>query len=113
MKNIIITTLLLSTTALLQAQTPAGGFQQLYYERNQSAAKTFAQVVAQHPDDATAWLGLTKASMALEEYQPGLDQLRQAPAAIKADPFFEAAYGAALLHNGKKDSAQLYFSRAL
>jgi tetratricopeptide (TPR) repeat protein len=111
MKKIIITTVFLSATALLHAQ--ADGNQQLYYERFTSAENTFHQVLQQQPDNAQAWLGLTKAYIGQTEFQKAADSLLAAPASVKSTPFYQAAYGTALLQLGKKDSAQIFFNQAL
>src|SRR5687767_10646247 len=111
MKKIIITTLFLSATALLHAQ--GDGNQQLYYERYSSAENTFYQALQQQPNDAAAWLGLTKAYIGQAENGKAADSLLAAPDAVKSNPFYQAAYGTALLQLGKKDSAQLFFKQAL
>lgn len=111
MKKIIITTVFLSATALLHAQADGNRF--LYYDRFTSAENTFHQLLQQQPDNAGAWLGLTKAYMGQSEYRKAADSLLAAPPTVKGNPLYQAAYGAALLELDKKDSAQIFFNQAL
>lgn len=111
MKKIIITTAFLSVAALLHAQ--ADGNQQLYYERFTSAENTFHQVLQQQPDNAPAWMGLAKAYIGQARFQKAADSLAAAPASVKNNPVYQAAYGATLLQAGKKNSAQIFFNQSL
>src|SRR6476620_4430697 len=103
MKKISTTFILTLTIAAAGAQTVAAGNSQLYYERYGSAHQSFSQVLQQQPEDAGAWYGLSRAFLLQDESKPGIDSLRQAPATVKDDPFYEVAIGSLLLDQGKKD----------
>ena len=113
MKKLGLLVALTTTVVVLNAQTIDEGNKQIYYERYNSAEKTFGQLVKADPANAEAWFGLTKAYILDDKKDEALDKLRSASQAISNSPYYEAALGWALLSNGKADSATLYFNDAL
>jgi tetratricopeptide (TPR) repeat protein len=113
MKRILTTTGFILSAVALYAQSPEQGYQQLYYERYGSAENTFHQLVQQNATNAEAWYGLTTSYIMEDKAPQALDAIRQAPASIADEPYFEVALGTALLQAGKKDSAAMYFEQAL
>lgn len=110
MKKIILSLSLTTTGFALYAQSAEQAFQQLYYERYQSAENSFRQLLQQDASNAHAWYGLTR-TLLLEE-KP-MDTIRYAPASINNEPYYQIALGSFLLNNEKKDSAAIYFDKAL
>lgn len=113
MKKIIISIHLMVATFGLCAQSAEEGFNQLYYERYQSAEKTFHKVLAQDPGHAKAWYGLTRTYLLEDKASKALDSIRLAPAQLFGDPYLQVSIGSVLLSSDKKDSAALYFNKAL
>lgn len=110
MKKITLFINLLIASLLLRAQSMEQGFQQLYYERYESAKNTFDQLVKQDPANAQTWYGLAKTLLLKNE---NASVLLNAPSSVHNEPYYEVAYGAVLLNNGKKDSAAMYFTKAI
>lgn len=110
MKKIVLSITFIIAAVVLHAQSLEQGFQQLYYKRYQSAENTFQQLLKQDPLNAQAWYGLSK-TLLLENRNA--DTVRFAPSSINKEPYYEVAFGAVLLNNGKKDSAALYFRNAI
>lgn len=113
MKKSVLIFAFLSGSAGVGAQSLEEGEKQLYYERYQSAEKTFQQLVQQQPANAAAWNGLTTTYLLQDKETEAINALRSAPASLSSEPLYEVAYGYALLHQGKNDSAAIYFNRAL
>lgn len=111
MKRMIISLSLLFSAVVLHAQSAEQGFLQLYYERYESAENTFRQAVQQDPNNAKAWYGLVRTHLLQNE--KAQESLQGAPASIHNEPFFEVAYGSILLNTNKKDSAAIFFNKAL
>jgi len=113
MKKIVISLNVILAATVLQAQTTDQGFQQLYYERYQSAEHSFEQAVQQNANDARAWYGLARTYLLENEPQKAENKIHSAPASVLDEPYFEVAHGAVLLYEGKKDSAAYFFNKAL
>lgn len=113
MKSILLFTSLFMAAEALNAQSVQEGNQFYYYERYQSAENSFHNVLKQQPDNAQAWYGLTAAYLAEDKLAKAADSLHLAPAGIYEQPYYEVAYGAVLLNENKKDSAAIYFNKAL
>lgn len=113
MKKSILIFAFISGSAGLSAQSIEQGEKQLYYERYQSAEITFRQLVQQQPPNAAAWNGLTTTYLLQDKENEAVNAIRTARASLANEPLYEVAYGYVLLHQGKKDSAALYFNRAL
>lgn len=113
MKTIILASIFLTGATVIQAQTIEQGQQQLYYERYASAENTFHQVLKQDPNNAGAWLNLTTTYLEEDKLDKASDTIQLAPAAIKADPFFQVAQGTILLEQNKNAEAANLFNAAL
>ncbi|HEU4904064.1 MAG TPA: tetratricopeptide repeat protein [Flavisolibacter sp.] len=113
MKKLFLFFTFLTGVAGLKAQSVEQGKQQLYYERYRSAETTFQQVLKQNPSEAEAWYGLAKTLLLQKQAGKAMDALSQAPAGVKGEPFYQVAYGAVLLQQGKNAEAGTYFSEAL
>ena len=111
--KIILSTIILLQFTMLHAQSTDQGNQQLYYERFQSAERTFHQVIQQQPENGQAWYGLIRAYLQEGKSEEAVDTIRMAPQSAKDDPFYQAAYGYLLLNENKKDSAATLFNNAL
>lgn len=113
MKKFICTLTLITVHYLAGAQPSDPGFQHLYYERYLSAAEHFRNTLQKDPGNGEAWLGLTQALLESDAKQAAANALYNAPASVKNDPFFMAAYGTMLLQQQKEDSAAYYFNNSL
>lgn len=113
MKKRFLLTLLTPGVLVLNAQSVEQGNKEMYYERYNTAANTFHQVLKEDPSDKEAWYGLTKDYLLLDKVQQALDTLQKAPADVKDEPFYKVAYGAALLQKGNTAEATTYFNDAL
>src|SRR5687768_12965990 len=101
MKNFILSVALLFFITSLQAQSPAGGKQYLYYERYQSAEDAFRQELQQNPGNAAAVYGVVQAHLMQDELQEAHEALNQASSAAN-NPWYQVARGYALLWAGNK-----------
>ena len=110
MKKIMLLISFMITALVLHAQSLEQAFQQLYYERYQSAENSFQQLVKQDPSNAQAWYGLVKTNILKNE---NADTIRLAPSSIFDDPYYQVAYGTFLFKENKPDSAVTYFNSAL
>jgi tetratricopeptide (TPR) repeat protein len=113
MKKIILSSVLVFCVSIVFAQSTEQGKQELYYQKYQTAAKTFEAVLQQKPDDGEALYGLAYAYLHNGKLEKAKQQIQQAPASVQNNPFYQAARGYVLLSEGKKDSAALYFTQAL
>lgn len=113
MKRILLSTSFILSAFALYAQSVEQGFQQIYYERYGSAENTFHQLLQQDATNPEAWYGLTRTYILEDQAPAALDAVRQAPASIADEPYYEVALGSALLNAGRKDSAAIYFDQAL
>lgn len=95
------------------AQSVQEGNSHLYYERYQSAEKTFSQLTKADPSNAEAWFGLTKTYMLTDADSSAEAALATAPATVQEQPLFEAAKGWALLASGDNNAATPLFDKAL
>lgn len=113
MKQFIFITLFTSAWLMLHAQSIEQGNRHLYYQRYQSAANTFHQLLQKDPANAAAWYGLTKTYLLQDKIDKAHDSIQLAPEQIYSDPYFKVARGALLLEQHKKEEAGNYFSQAL
>ena len=110
MKNFILSSVLIFFITGLQAQQPAEGIQYLYYERYQSAEEAFRQQLQQNPGNGAAVYGIVRAHLMQDELQDANQALHQATV---QHPWIAVARGYALLWAGNRDSAAIYFNKAL
>lgn len=113
MKKLFLFIAFFTGVAGLKAQSVEQGKQQLYYERYPSAETTFRQVVKQNPAEAEAWYGLAKTLLLQKQAGKAMEALGTVPAEVKGEPFYQVAYGAVLLQEGKSAEAGTYFGQAL
>lgn len=85
----------------------------IYYERYKSASDQLQQIVKTDPANAEAWYLLTKANLLSENSAAAQNVLSQTAPNVKEEPFYQVAYGSVLLYKGNKDSARIYFDKAL
>ena len=97
----------------VSAQSTEPG-QDYYYYKRYSAAESFFHEYLQHqPSSAGAWLWLVKSYMQEGKFQEARDSLSLAPASLYNDPYYLVAKGIGHLSENVKDSALLYFNRAI
>lgn len=94
------------------AQTVQDAKKMIYYERYKSASDQLQQIVKAEPANAEAWYLLTRAKMQSND-PAALQNILSQSTAPKDEPFYQVAYGSYLLNKGNKDSARLYFEKAL
>lgn len=113
MKKLILMISAVSGIAAANAQSVELGNQSYYYERYQSSETNFHKTIAQQPNNAEAWYGLTRAYLAQEEIKNASDSLQLAPVQVHEEPYYKVALGYLMLEQNKKDSAALFFGQAL
>jgi tetratricopeptide (TPR) repeat protein len=113
MKKGLILLLCVITSLVAVSQNLQDAKKFIYYERYKSAEDLLQQIVKTDPANAEGWYLLSKAYLSSDNAAPLKDVLSQAPASLKAEPYFQVAYGSYLLNKGKKDSAEYYFDQAL
>ena len=113
MKLLLLATNLLILAPVLNAQSVDEGNQQLYYHKYKSAENSFLETLKRDPNNAAASWGLTKTALLSGNIQMADQQLRRSTADMQQQPLWEAAFGAILLAENKKDSATVYFQDAL
>lgn len=94
------------------AQTVQDAKKMIYYERYRSASDQLQQIVKNEPANAEAWYLLAKANLQSND-AAALQNILSQSNAPKEEPFYQVAYGSYLLNKGNKDSARLYFEKAL
>lgn len=85
----------------------------LYYERYDGAAHQLQTLLKADPNNTEAWWLLTQVYVHRRQVQKIKDSLQQMPAAINEQPFALCARGEVALEQHQKDSATLYFNKAL
>lgn len=113
MKTFLFVCFSFSVTLAAEAQSVEQGRQQLYYERHQSAEKTFRQVLQQDPSNAEALYGLVEASLLQNKTEAATKALSGVPESLKEEPLFQVASGTVLLQQGKAPAAATLFEKAL
>src|SRR5687768_12185758 len=112
MKSFILSVTLIFFITCLQAQTPAGGMQYLYYERYQSAEDAFNKELQQNPGNSQALYGLVRAHLMQNESDQAREVLNN-HSSLGGQHWYQVARGYALLSAGNKDSAAWYFNNTL
>jgi tetratricopeptide (TPR) repeat protein len=97
----------------LKAQSIAEARKLLYYERYDGAAHLLQSLIKVDPNNAEAWWLLTQSSLHNGRIRPMKDSLAALPAGNANAPLILCAYGDVLLRENKKDSAAVYFNKAL
>ncbi len=97
----------------VQAQSVQEAKELIYHERYSSAAQTLQAVLQTNAADASAWYWQSQAYLQQNKADSIKNLLLTAPAQAQNEPLYQVAYGHVLLQEGKKDSAQLLFDKAL
>lgn len=97
----------------LEAQSNEGARRLLYYERYDSAARMLQYLTQADPNNAEAWWLMTRACLHKGQVKEIRDKLLSLPAGNINAPFVSCAYGQVMLRDNKKDSAGIYFNKAL
>ena len=113
MKKMLFLFLGMTVIGGLGAQSIRDARQLIGYERYDSAAHLLQDLIKANPNNAEAWWLLTQASLHNGRIRPMKDSLLQLPSGNANAPLVLCAYGQVLLQENKKDSANLYFNKAL
>ncbi len=97
----------------LKAQSLAEARKLMYYERYDGAAHQLQVLLEADPNNAQAWWLLTQVYVHRHHLQPIKDSLRQIPILLLESPLILCAKGQVLLEQHQKDSAAVYFGKAL
>jgi tetratricopeptide (TPR) repeat protein len=113
MKSLLFILAILLMANGLKAQSTARARKLLYYDRYDTAARLLQSLIRTDPANTEAWWLLTRVYLQGKNPQAIRDSLRLIPAAVAQQPFALCANGQVLLVQHKKDSAALYFNKAL
>lgn len=113
MRRLLFTVAILFMMGGPRAQSIAEARKMLYYERYDGAAHQLQALLKTTPGNAEAWWLLTQVYVHRRQVQKIKDSLQQMPAAISEQPFALCAKGQILLEQHQKDSAAVYFNKAL
>ena len=112
MKKTLLLGSLIFSSSFLFAQSIEEGQQEIYYQKYKSAAQTFEKVLQQKPTEGRALYRLVYAYLHSNEADKA-KQTIQKTSVPQDDPFYKVARGYVLLHDGKKDSATIFFNQAI
>lgn len=96
-----------------RAQSIADARKLMYYERYDGAAHQLVAALKTDPNNSEAWWLLTQIYLHKNAVSAASDTLSAMPATAAAMPLGLCAKGQVLLEQGKKDSAAVYFNKAL
>src|SRR5258708_37072928 len=113
MKKTLFLLPLLFVVGGLKAQSIADARKLLYYERYDGATHLLQSIIKADPNNAEAWWLLTQCALHNGRIKPMKDSLAALPAGNANAPLLLCAYGDGLLRENKKDSASVYFNKAL
>ncbi len=113
MKNITTLFILLFAGGAATAQTVDEGNRHLYYERYNSAASAFDQVLAGDAKNDEALQGAVTAYLQQDELAKAKEKLQAAPEGVRDEAFYMVAMGQVALEEGKQDEANGFFTQAL
>ncbi|HEX9514046.1 MAG TPA: tetratricopeptide repeat protein [Puia sp.] len=113
MKKTLFLLPLLFVVGGLKAQSIADARKLLYYERYDGATHLLQSIIKADPNNAEAWWLLTQCALHNGRIKPMKDSLAALPAGNANAPLLLCAYGDVLLRENKKDSASVYFNKAL
>lgn len=113
MKNTVTAIALLcgATSSFAQQQSDAASL--IYHQRYASAREVLHASLKTDPNNSGNWFLLTQTFPGNDSTAVLRQELSAAPAEIRTQPMFEAAYGALLLKEDKKDSATALFNHAI
>ena len=113
MRKLFFTGIILFMMGGPRAQSITEARKLLYYERYEGAAHQLQSLLKADPNNSEAWWLLTQAYLHRHQLQQIRDSLRQMPVSISQQPLALCAKGQVLLEQDQKDSAAIYFSKAL
>src|SRR5258708_1577534 len=113
MKKTLFLLPLLFVVGGLKAQSIADARKSVYYERYDGATHLLQSIIKADPNNAEAWWLLTQCALHNGRIKPMKDSLAALPAGNANAPLLLCAYGDVLLRENKKDSASVYFNKAL
>ncbi len=113
MRKLLFAGLMLFMMGGPRAQSITEARKLLYYERYEGAAHQLRALLKTDPNNSEAWWMLTQVYLHRHQLQQIKDSLRQMPAAIGEQPMALCASGQVFLEEGRKDSARVYFNKAL
>jgi tetratricopeptide (TPR) repeat protein len=113
MKKLLFTSAIVLLMGGLKAQSLAESRKLLYYERYDGAAHHLQALLEADPNNAEAWWLLTQVYVHRHQLQRIKDSLRQASTILLESPLVLCAKGQVLLEQHQKDSAAIYFGKAL
>ena len=96
-----------------RAQSITEARKMLYYERYEGAAHQLQVLLEADPNNSEAWWLLTQVYLHRHQFQQIKDSLQQMPVSISEQPLALCAKGQVLLEAHQKDSATVYFGKAL
>lgn len=97
----------------IHSQSTVDAYKLLSYQRYESAAHLLQDIVKANPNDAEAWWLLTRTYLHNGKTKTIHDSLLLLPSGNANAPLILCAYGQVLMQEHKKDSAAIYFSKAL
>ena len=101
MKKTLLSAGLMFSCSCIFAQSIEEGQQEIYYQKYQSAAKTFEKILQQKPTEGRALYRLVYAYLHSNEADKAKQSI-QSSSVPESDPFFKVAKGYVLLNEGKK-----------
>jgi cytochrome c-type biogenesis protein CcmH/NrfG len=113
MKKVLFASMIMLIMGGLKAQSMADARKMLYYERYDAAAHQLKALLKADPNNAEGWWLLTQVYLHRHQLQQIRDSLQQMPVSLCEQPFALCAKGQILLEQHQKDSAAVYFNKAL
>jgi tetratricopeptide (TPR) repeat protein len=113
MKKILLISFFAAGTMILSAQSLEQGNKELYYERFQSAAHTFEQLISQDSKNTAAWYGLSRAYLLDGKNSKAINLLTKIPDNLRNDPYCKLLVGEILLNQENNTEAEKLFGQAL
>jgi tetratricopeptide (TPR) repeat protein len=108
--NIIIGFLFISP---LRSQSLTEGNQFLYYERYNSAEKSFQELLQTDPNNIQAWWGLVRTYLAQDKVAEARHAIDTIPSSLSDQPLYKIALGAVLLAENNKADALAHFNQVV
>jgi len=113
MKKLLFAGVIILMMGGLKAQSIVEARKLLYYERYDGAAHQLQALLKADPNNTEAWWLLTEVYLHRHQLQQISDSLNKMPVSLGEQPFALCAKGQILLEQHQKDSAALYFNKAL
>ena len=113
MKQVILLAVILCAQHISDAQSAETGAKYLLYQKYASAENFFHQYLKSQPASDEAWLYLINSYILQNKAGKAMDSLAAAPATVLGSPHILIARGTLALAQNKKDSARIYFEKAM